>query len=85
MQSIALKARQILTSTSLDNVKALRYFGAKHLPFEHVAFTYLFSLSSPGTKDRIFWRKKGICKGIAWLPFQKQKIIFAEELDHEKF
>ena len=46
-------ARPILTSTSLDDVKALRYFGAKHPPFEQVASTYLFSLSPPGTKDRV--------------------------------
>ena len=51
--NIAQIAGPILTSTSLDDVKALRYFGAKHPPFEQIAFTYLFSLSSTSTKDRI--------------------------------
>ena len=37
---IARIARQILKSTSLDDVKALRYFGTKHPTFEQVAFTY---------------------------------------------
>ena len=37
-------------STSINDVKALRYFGTMDPPFEQVAFIYLFSLSSSGTK-----------------------------------
>ena len=35
-----------MTSTSLDDVKALRYFGATDPPFEQVAFTYLLFTSN---------------------------------------